>query len=104
MGDFKLSYIIYYDVISPSIEDVWGAVGFIYKAELGTMYICIRVGIVSGDWINNVVKGANTISSIENSGVNVLALTEVIIRRLSLDYIMISSRKVVHSSGLGKRT
>ena len=48
-------------------------------------YICVRVGIVSDDCIGNVVKDYNTISSIDNFGVNILALTEVIIRIFSLD-------------------
>ena len=50
-----------------------------------TTYICIRVVIASGDWVVNVVKGANNISSFYNYGVNILALMEVITRSFSLD-------------------
>ena len=53
--------------------------------------------------IGNVVKGANNISIIENFCVNILALTEGIIRVLFLYWGMISSRKGLRSSGLGKR-
>ena len=67
------------------------------------MQICIRIDIVSGEWIVNVFKGSNSISIIANWSVNVLALTEGRVIIYSLDQGIISSREGAHISGQVKR-
>ena len=71
-------------MIGPGIDDVCCAVGIRYEYEWGTAKVCIRVGIIGGNWIGNIVKVAVNISTIVNCGVNVLSLTEIIIRGISL--------------------